>query len=306
MVGVMMKILALIPMMLTVDWLKLAVLSSALEDKVSGVVDVLRLQDDLSMPPCDHTTETLKSDCIDGVFKKYLKTYGCDHFSQSCRHWEGNCPTFSSVPDIPHLQHPLTMKALDWNHALEKNFGVANEKYFASQLPLDEACRSHDVKSNHKYRNHEHKETHHLILTMGDGYSCHYFTLFLRTLRRTGCEAKVVIFRSDAAKHPCELLTSTCGDVVLEPTSGFDEFNIETRRIFLALDYLQRHHNLYDHACAQIILTDFRDMFFQRNPFEYFGAFDADVSYRKRGTNRIKRRGSHWQMSPQTRFGSIQ
>lgn len=236
---------------------------------------LLKFIDDLSPIYCSPSPiQAFDRSCFNYVLLNVTSIF---EKGKSCLHPEKECSIFHNLPPIPHADHPLDIfQGKEWDENLDKNYGPNNAAHFSSQLPIGEECSAD-----------QHDQSKDIIFTMAQGYHCNHFTMVLRSLRASGCTSKVVLFRSHSDNDPCADVISSCGDVELAPSTGFDAFSMETRRVFLTLSYLHSRLGLErlrgEWSCSRMVLMDFRDIYFQRNPFDHLPTIGADVVISEEG-----------------------
>ena len=185
----------------------------------------------------------------------------------SCVNFSTLCHVYERVPNIPCMKNLSQIASLQWNDSLETHFGVSNEAFFnARGVSAISTCNSFSQDD----------PKHGLILAMAEGYDCNRVSLFLKSLRDSGSLAHVVLFRSDAHTSPCREIVESCSLVSFEEISGFPTVKPEVRRYILALQFLSRRWNP-SHRCSRVVVMDFKDAFFQGNPFTLLDKVNADV-----------------------------
>jgi len=116
-----------------------------------------------------------------------------------------------------------------------------------------------------------------LILTVMHGYDYPFVEPFIRSLQSTGCAADLVIFISDKVSKTTKRVLKKRGAILIEFTSKYpfipsyradfenmvSTITINNYRFIFYLRYLLEAGKDYQ----DVMLTDIRDVIFQRNPF---------------------------------------
>lgn len=123
-----------------------------------------------------------------------------------------------------------------------------------------------------------------LILTTGSGYGISVYERFLKSLRKTGCTADVVIALPEA--EAAEDLVALCSDMGANlATFKPSDSAIVLWRFKVFQNVLNRLHDRYQNSF--VLHTDIRDVLFQSDPFScawppgcelYFALEDAIIS----------------------------
>ena len=192
---------------------------------------------------------------------------------QLCQQEGSILKIFEELPSIPHLEYGAEPSQLHWTDRLEKYFGYGNEAVF-ERLSQTMESKSHATTKQTNGR----KE---IILTMAAGYDCFSVARFFHTLRKSGSNAKVVLFRNDNDTL-CENLSSSCGDFEIGSTAGFSNINIEIRRYVLALLWIVENFDAFG-DCDKFLVCDFIDLIFQRDPFRYLELMETDLIITEEG-----------------------
>jgi hypothetical protein len=213
------------------------------------------------------------------------------------------CPFLHELPDLPvlknffnittpgHYDFEFPVSKLIWTQQLEETFGPTasslratnTSDYFNSPTcgggerrreggggGQSFAANYSTSKGNEEYHCH-HSHGSGIIISMADGYDCNHVALFLKTLRDAGSCAEVVIIRTDIVNRPCWEIEDGCGGVVFESANLlFPRVIKEIQRDLIALRYLNQRIMLQHSLCTQVLLADFRDIFFQKDPFQSF------------------------------------
>lgn len=117
--------------------------------------------------------------------------------------------------------------------------------------------------------------------------------MYLKSLRDVGVCADVFIVAADANNRPCRQVEESCGKVVILPINAkYKEIPIEIVRFLVPLEYLNEFvfktalsetataADVASLLCTQVMITDFGDVYFQRNPFTSFlYKVDAELVY---------------------------
>jgi hypothetical protein len=179
-----------------------------------------------------------------------------------CKPSQDTCKdAFEDIPSVPVLSNPEEEKILSLDSHFLSFFGPGNTAAIYSTSNLNASTKCHRPFVRRSTCSVEKN----VILTMAEGYSCNKVSLFLRSLRDTGSCAKVVIFRSGT---PCSI-ESSCGDVEYYKKPKFPHIHMEVKRYVLFFQYLTDTLASF-HACSKVLVVDFSDAFFQRDPFVAF------------------------------------
>lgn len=214
-------------------------------------------------------------------------------FSQAAKS-KKECTVLDSIPVLPVLYSPLNTSTLRWSDELQAYYGPGNT---ATYLKLRDSYQ----QSKHCPGNNRHQQamnssssasttasrsdrigggcskTDHLIFTEIDqSINCNKVSLFFRSLRDSGVCAHVVAYHGHQHAVPCGDIIHSCGSIefLSMENSQYALHNIPPalRKIVLFLDYMNQL--LLTHPeqllCKQVLLTNFDNVYFQRNPFASF------------------------------------
>lgn len=104
-----------------------------------------------------------------------------------------------------------------------------------------------------------------LILGLAAGYHYGDVRPFLVSLERAGYQGECVLFVSKTTRDLDRINAHPVTTIPFERPSGLDHIPYNALRYFLYLDYLQKEHHHFD----RILMTDVRDVVFQRDPFDF-------------------------------------
>ncbi len=198
---------------------------------------------------------------------------------------EDKCPVITSVPRLPTLSSPLdNSTVLKWNSDLHQYFGPQNiktihalkEKYWQTA-----SCSGSPRPVSWSSNREDCPRSRNLVLTTANRYHCNKIALYLRSLRDSNVCAKVVVITFEVTNRACQRIEDSCGGIetVSMRRDKYPGINEEVLRNVLALEYLNNQLLVDpDILCTQVLLTDFGDVYFQRNPFDSFlHKVDAEV-----------------------------
>lgn len=104
-----------------------------------------------------------------------------------------------------------------------------------------------------------------LVLGLAAGYHYGDVRPFLRSLEECGYTGECVLFVSDTTRDLDRIGAHSVTIIPLSRKSGLEEVPYNALRYFLYLDFLRGQENTYD----RIMVTDVRDVVFQRDPFSF-------------------------------------
>ncbi len=104
-----------------------------------------------------------------------------------------------------------------------------------------------------------------LVLGLAAGYHYGDVSPFLISLERAGYRGELVLFVSKTTRDLDRINKHNVTVVPLSRPVGLEEIPYNALRYFLYLNYLKSSGSRF----KQILLTDVRDVIFQRNPFDY-------------------------------------
>lgn len=183
-----------------------------------------------------------------------------------------SCRVPENGPLMPLLTSPLSEATLPWSSQLELFFDQRGPS-----VPATRPCPPHAPR---RLKNCSFIHVHDLILiNSANGIDCHRVSLFLRSLRSTGCCAEVVIFQQPASSSSnpmgeCFEIESSCGRVVYEDVDEFPSVQTEMKIFPLYLRFLNRRLqqltlSMKSSCLQRVILLDFEEMFAQADPFSF-------------------------------------
>ena len=196
------------------------------------------------------------------------------------------CPLYAEVPALPTMANLRQATPLEWTTAHEAAFGTANEAHYKGRATAAAGCAIPSAPGPPRARHR-----HGVILAMAEGYDCNRVSLFLKSLRDAGSLARVVLFRSDAAAQPCFEILESCQHTTFEPINGFPSVKPEVRRYILALRYLvSLAQSEHWEGCLPVAVMDFKDAYFQADPFEVLSQLHAEVMLTEEGYDISKKK----------------
>lgn len=108
-------------------------------------------------------------------------------------------------------------------------------------------------------------QSENLILGLAAGYHYGDVLPFLRSLESSGYRGRCVLFVSDTTRDLDRMGGHGAELIPLERPEGLESLPYNALRYFLYLDFLRKA----DTPFAHILLTDVRDVVFQRDPFDF-------------------------------------
>lgn len=108
------------------------------------------------------------------------------------------------------------------------------------------------------------RSSHSAVLAMATNYDMETYQTFIGSLRATGYDGHIIL---GVSENPSEELASYCAlqNVTMQPQEHgkYDEYKVSHKRFFTYTDWIRDCNTCTD----GIMLTDFRDAFFQADPF---------------------------------------
>lgn len=137
-----------------------------------------------------------------------------------------------------------------------------------------------------------------LILGLAAGYHYGDVRPFLLSLEQSGCWAEVVLFVSDTTRDLDRIGRHRVIIVPLQRPSGLEELPYNALRYWLYRQYLEESAVRY----GSILLTDLRDVVFQRDPFSFpwSGGLNCVLEDRRMTIGRCPH-NAHWVATHQGR-----
>eukprot|EP01039_Chlorochromonas_danica_P003536 gene3536-3873_t len=232
------------------------------------------------------------------LVKKAFSESPTSCFSQAAKS-KKECTVLNSIPALPALSSPLNTTTLQWSDELKAYYGPGNT---ATYLKLRDSyhqskhCPGSNRHQQQQFSNNSSSDRigagcskiDHLIFTEIDqNINCNKVSLFFRSLRESGVCAHVVAYHGHQhTVPPCGDIIHSCGSIefLSMENSQYALHNIPPalRKIILFLEYM--NHLLLAHpeqiVCKQVLLTNFDNVYFQRNPFASFlNHLDAEVVF---------------------------
>lgn len=173
-----------------------------------------------------------------------------------------------------------SVTTLSFDKDQNQTYSSSNIDYFKTLDEEFQAQRS-CVKETLGISSHNPKRN--VILTMAEGYDCKVIEIFVHSLRLTGSNAEIYLFRSDANIFRCPHILDRYKNVFVQGIQEFSVVRMEVRRYILALDWMMQHvlKSMDEHT--QVIVVDFQDVLFQRDPFLYFSSVGAPLVFADEG-----------------------
>eukprot|EP01038_Epipyxis_sp_PR26KG_P009057 gene9057-12217_t len=226
-----------------------------------------------------------------------------NNITNNCYHPTDSSIIINDIPILPTLISPFDKTILQFNGELLKYYSSQNKEYFSNILIKYQILQNNNnnnnknnnnINNNNNNNNNNNEKlinydcpiSNNYILTMAEGYGCAKVALFLRSFRDTGSCANIVIFTSnDFENNPCKNIYLSCGNIIYQKYIKNDKIHLEIRRYILFVQYLKKLKETYSLKCSNVLICDFNDVFFQRDPFQFISKINSEVLLTDEGYN---------------------